>query len=261
MKLTEFRNGRSQEYIINNEHDFAAFLRNYDETLMFSHNMYDAISLINRHFGWKLNDDGGFIETDKYYISIDGNKMIEKVNTYFYTRKNVFLITRNPDGSLEFFPKNRDAGNLIKQHGGIDNFLQHCKVDARPYDQVLAEFKQKLADAEAERKRVAAENKRKESEIIKSEYDALLKDGGEIEVTPQNLRVIMRYLRTINWGMWHLPKLSQGYSAFQYDCGGVKDVVTIKLDSGILIDGKCVKKFKCGVHDKYLKDYINIERV
>lgn len=81
MKLIEFRNGRSKEYIINNEHDFAAFLRNYDdETLMFGHNLYDAISLINRRFGWKLNDAGGFIETDKYYISVDGNKMIEKVN-------------------------------------------------------------------------------------------------------------------------------------------------------------------------------------
>lgn len=26
MKLTEFRNGRSKEYIINNEHDYAASL-------------------------------------------------------------------------------------------------------------------------------------------------------------------------------------------------------------------------------------------
>lgn len=186
--------------------------------------------------------------------------METKNNLFFYTKKNVFLITRNQDGFLEFFPKNREAGNLIKQHGGIDNFLQICKADARPYDQVLAEFKQKHADAEAERKRVASEKKNKEIEIIKSEYDALLQDGGEIEVTPKNLRVIMRYLRTINWGLWHLPKLSQGYSAFQYDCGGIKDVVTIKLDAGILIDGKCVRKFKCGVNDKYLHDYINIER-
>lgn len=47
---------------------------------MFGHNLYDAISLINRHFGWKLNGAGGFIETGKYYISVDGDKMIEKVN-------------------------------------------------------------------------------------------------------------------------------------------------------------------------------------
>lgn len=185
--------------------------------------------------------------------------METKNNLFFYTKKNVFLITRDQDGFLEFFPKNREAGNLIKQHGGIDNFLQICKVDARPYDQVLAEFKQKLADAEEERKRVASERKKKESEIIKSEYDALIQDGGEIEVSPKNLRVIMRYLRTINWGMWNLPKLSQGYSANQHDCGGVT-VVTIKLDLGILIDGKCVRKFKCGVNDTYLHEYINIER-
>lgn len=185
--------------------------------------------------------------------------METKNNLFFYTKKNVFLITRGQDGFLEFFPKNREAGNLIKQHGGIDKFLQICKADARPYDQVLAEFKQKLADADEERKRAASENKMKESAIIKSEYDALIQDGGEIEVTPPNLRVIMRYLRTLNWGMWHLPKLKQGYSAFQHDCGG-KDVVTIQLDEGIIIDGKCVKKFKCGVNDNYLHEYINIER-
>lgn len=185
--------------------------------------------------------------------------METKNNLFFYTKKNVFLITRGQDGFLEFFPKNREAGNLIKQHGGIDKFLQICKSDARPYDQVLAEFKQKLADAYAERKRCCFREKKKESEIIKSEYDALIQDGGEIEVTPKNLRVIMRYLRTINLGMWNLPKLSQGYSANQHDCGGVT-VVTIKLDLGIIIDGKCVKKFKCGVNDNYLHEYINIER-
>lgn len=53
-----------------------------------------------------------------------------------------------------------------------------------------------------------------------------------IPATVENIRIILHYLNTINWGLWNLPKLSIGYSANQYDCDG-KTATTIQLDEPI----------------------------
>lgn len=65
----------------------------------------------------------------------------------------------------------------------------------------------------------------------KNEWDKLTQLP-TIPATVNNIRIMLHYLNTINWGLWKLPKLSVGYSANQYDCEG-KQATTIKLDEPI----------------------------
>ena len=82
-----------------------------------------------------------------------------------------------------------------------------------------------------------------------------------IDASVDNLYVLMRYLRSIPWGQWHLPTLSQGYSANQYDCDG-KIAVTVILNDGITTeDGKVVKKLQYGAPMGHLSNYTNIGRL
>lgn len=72
MRFTEIYRGRQKDYIINNEHDFADFLRNYeDQTIKIIGTVFDAIPIICRHFGWSFVDD--VIETENYYLTWTGN--------------------------------------------------------------------------------------------------------------------------------------------------------------------------------------------
>lgn len=72
MRFTEIYRGRQKDYIINNEHDFAEFLRNYeDQTIKIIGTVFDAIPIICRHFGWTFVDD--VIETENYYLTWTGN--------------------------------------------------------------------------------------------------------------------------------------------------------------------------------------------
>lgn len=38
--------------------------------------------------------------------------------------------------------------------------------------------------------------------------------------TEDNIRVVIRFLSSQNFGVWDLPKMEIGYSAHQFDCGG-----------------------------------------
>ena len=85
-------------------------------------------------------------------------------------------------------------------------------------------------------------------------------EGKAIDTTAENLRILMRYLQTINWGVWELPRLTQGYSANQYDCDG-KTAVTITLDQGIESDGKIIRKLQYGAPIRYLPKYAPVVRL
>lgn len=61
-----------------------------------------------------------------------------------------------------------------------------------------------------------------------------------IPATVKNIRILLRYLNTCNWGTWELPELSVGYICLQYDCDG-KQATTIQLDSPISDSDECVE--------------------
>lgn len=194
------------------------------------------------------------------------------MSLYFFTKKNVYQITKNDDGTVTFYPEDKNAGNMIAQRGGVESFLTECcKEDARSYEEVLAE-RQQEQQAERERKK-AASQQRKEAEegaIMKAYSELLARHGMDInhidksviiDATAKNLYIIMRYMHITNWGLWRLPTLSQGYAANQYDCDG-RTAVTITLGEGITTaNGKLVKKLQYGAPMGHLNNYTNIGRL
>lgn len=192
-------------------------------------------------------------------------------NLYYCTKKNVYLITKNDDGTLTFTPEAKNAGAMIMQRGGISAFLDHCIEDERNFKEFVEdkkliakkqrEYRESMRQINAQAERDAAI---KAYEDLLSKYgmglDSIDKSIG-IDVTVENLYVIMRYMRSTPMGQWKLPTLSQGYSANQYDCDG-KIAVTITLSKGVLSDeGKIIKGLQYGAPMGHLSYYTNIGRL
>ena len=192
-------------------------------------------------------------------------------NLFYFTKKNVYQITKNQDGTVTFFPEEKNAGCIIMQRGGIAGFLENCIEDERSYEEILAD-RQLVAQKKREyREAMRLKSANTEHDLASRAYNELLAKYGmsignvdntvEIDATSENLYILMRYLRTIPWGQWQLPKLSQGYSANQYDCEG-KVAVTITLNQGILSDDlKIIKKLQYGAPMGHLSGYTNIGRL
>lgn len=192
-------------------------------------------------------------------------------NLFYCTKKNVYLITKNDDGTLTFFPEEKNAGALIMQRGGISKFLEYCIEDERSYDEFCKDVqlvKQKQREYRAE---MRLQNANAGKAAVANAYNAMLANYGmsignidksiEIDATRDNLYALMRYLRTIPLSQWQLPKLSQGYTVNQYDCEG-KIAVTILLSEGLLSDDlKIIKKLQYGAPMGHLTNYTNIGRL
>lgn len=102
------------------------------------------------------------------------------------------------------------------------------------------------------RKREREELKAKLEAEQSAKWDAI-KDLNIIPATLDNIRTVLVHLNSSNWGGWHLPKLSIGYTAAQYDCDGVQ-ASTIKLDSAVEVS----KLFKVGGKAGHLNKYTRI---
>lgn len=136
---------------------------------------------------------------------------------YFSVRKNednTIVISDTTSGESI-----ANAGLLISNMGGIDTVLSKCKESDIPVEEVRKQAGKRLLEKAKEEQKTTTDN-----------YNHLLEQcGGEIPVTYDNLKIVMRYLATQNWGIWELPKMSISYAANQYDCNG-KTAVTIILD-------------------------------
>ena len=183
------------------------------------------------------------------------------MNKYFLTKKRVYQITQREDGYVVFTPECENAGCLIACHGGIENFLAACVDDEREYEEFVQDL-QTLRKLRNEAKALARmENAALQKNRVEENYNKLLKDcDGVIPVTVENLTIVMKYLSYQNCGTWKLPRMSQGYSAHQYDCNG-KTVVTILLDNGIMSDGKLYKAVQYGAPMGYLPKYMPVGRL
>ena len=193
------------------------------------------------------------------------------INLYYCTKKNVYLITKNDDGTLTFFPEEKNTGAIIMQRGGIQGFLAHCIEDSRPYDEFKNDVQLVKQKQREYRDAMRLQNADAEKTAVANAYNAMLANYGmsignidksiKIDATRDNLYTLMRYLRTIPLSQWQLPKLSQGYTANQYDCEG-KIAVTITLNQGLLTDDlKIIKKLQYGAPMGHLTNYTNIGRL
>ena len=191
-------------------------------------------------------------------------------NLYYCTKKNVYLITKNDDGTLTFTPEAKNAGAMIMQRGGISAFIDHCIEDERDFKEFVEDHELVAKKQKEYREAMRLQSANAERESVAKAYSEMLSKYGicieniktvPIEASVDNLYVLMRYLRSIPWGQWHLPTFTQGYSANQYDCDG-KIAVTVILNDGITTeDGKVVKKLQYGAPMGRLSNYTNIGRL
>ena len=182
------------------------------------------------------------------------------MNTYFYTKKSVYQIITEDNGYLRFYPANPNAGQLIWQHGGPNEFLAKCVTDEREYKEVADEFYGALrAEEKAKRQRIAERQEARRAQYI-NDYEALVAKYETIPTTIENLRIVMHYLNSMNWGLWRLPKMDKAYSAYQYQQGS-GTITTLTFDESILIRGGRCRKFKCGCAPNVLLKYRGIDGI
>lgn len=182
------------------------------------------------------------------------------MNTYFYTKKSVYQIITEDNGYLRFYPANPNAGQLIWQHGGPSEFLAKCVNDEREYKEVADEFYGALrAEEKAKRQRIAERREALRAQCV-NDYEALVAKYDTIPTTIENLRIVMHYLNSMNWGLWRLPKMDKAYSANQYQQGS-GTITTLTFDESILIRGGRCRKFKCGCAPNVLLKYRGIDGI
>lgn len=152
----------------------------------------------------------------------------------FRTKKDVYTVEVNEQGFITL----RDILNggvfkgtasLIAQRGGRENFLALCE-EGDP-EAIKAEIKAERRAKAAAKAQTATQDDEKLTaarEMVTEAY----KNGTVIEATTDNIKSLLRYLNSMNWGTWQLPKMSVGYSCNQYGSDG-KTATTIILDEPV----------------------------
>lgn len=128
-----------------------------------------------------------------------------------------------------------NAGSIIASCGGVDGFLTRCREIDGSIDEYIANKEAQKEAAKAAKQARKAAKEEEETIAAKAAYDTLIDQFKEepIPATMPNIKVIAKYLQTVNWGMWGtLPRMSVGYVANQYDCDGQK-AVTFKFDEPV----------------------------
>ena len=189
----------------------------------------------------------------------------------FKTKRVIFRIERNENGTLNIFreyfsTKNMDfwqkdgrlypnAGQLINQEGGIEALLSKCEdiEDIVQYVHDLNVEKKAIRDAASAQR---MNQTLKEAEMAKEAYEAAFNQD-VTESSPENIYILLRYLNTINWGIWRLPKMTIGYACHQYNCDG-KTATSIKLDTPITYWDKPESMFVYGNPRGFLEKYSKI---
>ena len=107
----------------------------------------------------------------------------------------------------------------------------------------------------------AHQEKKKQNEQAKQSLEAdfrvlenEIKEGKVFDANLENIRRILLYLNSMNWGVWQLPKMTCGYSAHQYDCDG-HQASTITLDKPIDYYGEKLSKSNVGGGRLHLTKY------
>lgn len=185
------------------------------------------------------------------------------METKYFFGKHLRLVVKKENDELplevNFFSsgkKYEDAGSLIKSFGkdGKRLFWEKC-ISKEKFDELQAKFlySQTVEFKELKAKRKAEKAKERLQEI-ENEYNDMISATDVIPSTIENIRILLKYLNTKNWGGWDLPKMTIGYSCNQYDCDG-KIASTIKLDEPIDYYGEKETKFVVGAPSGHLTHY------
>jgi hypothetical protein len=175
---------------------------------------------------------------------------------YMTNSKKFYQVEKNENETLKITCEDGtnfiNAGNLIDSVGGVDKLLSMC-VD---FDGTLKEYVEKFKENEkaerAERIKKQALIDKENKEKAEAEYKKVFCND-VTESTIENIKTLLVYLNTINWGCWNLPKMAIPYSCNQYDCDG-RMATTIILKEPV--DGET--KYVYGASPRHLSKYCRI---
>lgn len=169
----------------------------------------------------------------------------------------VFLVTKNDNGTINLFEDGKpaeNAGRIINRFGGVAALL--ARSEKTSYTSIEEGFAaQKEHREEMQRYNAATEEEFAFKKMVEQ-------GGGSIIMNVENIRVLLSYLNTVNWGAWGaLPKADIIYQCAQHQCG-TQQATTITLNAPILCeDGKRRSMFCTPVSPGYLTRYANIGRL
>ena len=147
------------------------------------------------------------------------------------------------------------AEALIGSMGGKEQLLARC-IEVEHLDELVNERNE--ANQEYRKKQAASDAAKEAARTarVEQEYKDAFGDGSqETESTLENIAILLRYLNSMNWGVWHLPTMTIGYACHQYDCDG-KIASTIKLDEPV--EGYTMLQY--GAPRGHLTAYTNVEK-
>lgn len=175
-------------------------------------------------------------------------------------KSRILVVNQNQDGSLLITHNNKpidNAGSFIVSLGGIEAVLARC-TECTEEEFASVELLRRLKEKEKkDRAAASARQKQERAKVIEMAYKEAFGGQDAAETTISNIRLLLRYLNTMNWGMWQLPKMTVGYKCCQYDCDG-KVATTITLDRPIDYEGEMVTKFKTPSPRGHLRDYCTL---
>lgn len=178
------------------------------------------------------------------------------------TLSTTYYFYQNLDGTLtltKWGVPAEHAGKIIKNMGGIVAFMQRAEPTGYSSFDEVREDRERELDMIKKRKAERFAQWAADAQSAYKELVCMYPD--EIPVTIGNLRIVLAYLHSQESWNWHLPDLSVGYSADQYDCDG-RRLTAIRLDAPIECRGRMISKFKYGFRTfVYLPRYKNIERL
>ncbi len=169
------------------------------------------------------------------------------------TKRNKFVIFNNI-----FFVKKR--GYELREMTAEDKLIMTAWKEIDGWEEIEAESAENALikwhikwDKQRESSRIHSAMVKKENEEKRINLFTSLNQGRPITSNLVNLKIVMDFLNTQNWGWWNLPKMTIGYAAHQYDCDG-KIATTFKLDQPI--NGNTL--FKVGGKRGHLNKYTSL---
>ena len=190
----------------------------------------------------------------------------------FRTTRVIYRVEQNENGTLDIYREyyslkkmdhwNKDgrrfdnAGSLIITAGGIEGLLSKCE-DVDDIEGMIDRLNEEKKAVREKASQMRSRQYQEQSDAAASEYHRLFDGVDVVGTTAKTVYALLRYLNTVNWGTWSLPKMSIGYTCNQYDCDG-RTATTIKLDEPILVGGSMGKQFVYGAPRGHLMRYERI---
>lgn len=175
---------------------------------------------------------------------------------YLITNTQVLQVYTNTDGTLlltkDGINSIPNAGHFIVSAGGKEKLLSRCVDLEMCLEEVIQMVKDKKTALREQRQISSLKFAKEYNKKIKADFDKLM-TLKFIETTEENIAIILRYLNSMNWGIWpKLPQMAVEYKINQYTISGgnCRTATAIAFKDG--------RKFAVGCGPRDLPKYIHL---